>query len=281
MDKTKQYYYNKVAEAITYLENNFTQQPNLDAIAEYVHISPFHFQKIFTEWVGVSPKKYLQFISLNHAKQLINHQTLADTAYETGLSGTGRLHDMFINIEGMTPGEYKNGGKKLAINYDFSESYFGKVLIASTDKGICHIGFSDEKNLSIDALHNKFPNAALDLKQDEIQNTALSFFNADWNNLSQIKLHLKGTEFQLKVWDALLKIPMGNLSTYGEIAQYIGNSKASRAVGTAIGSNPIACLIPCHRVIQASGNCGQYHWGAVRKKAMIGWEAAKAESFKL
>ena len=277
MDNTRQYYYDKVAEAIKYLETNFTQQPSLDVIAEQVGISPFHFQKIFTEWVGVSPKKYLQFISLNHAKQLLNHQTVADAAYDIGLSGTGRLHDMFVNIEGMTPGEYKNGGKKLHINYKFSQSYFGELLIASTEKGICHIGFSDELSNSVDALHHRFPNANILQKEDEIQNAALSFFNADWNNLSQIKLHLKGTEFQLKVWDALLKIPMGDLSTYGEIAQHIGNAKASRAVGTAIGSNPIAYLIPCHRVIQASGNTGQYHWGSTRKKAMIAWEAAKTE----
>lgn len=277
MENTKQFYYNKVAEAIEYIENNFVEQPNLNRIAAQVNISPFHFQKIFTKWVGVSPKKYLQFISLNHAKQLIGRQSLAETAFETGLSGTGRLHDMFVNIEGMTPGEYKNGGKSLTINYDFSESYFGKILIASTSKGICHIGFCDDENHSINELHNRFPNAALAKKNDEIQNSVLSFFNADWNNISKIKLHLKGSEFQLKVWGALLKIPMGSLSTYSKIAKQIGNPKASRAVGTAIGNNPIADLIPCHRVIQASGNSGQYHWGATRKKAMIAWEAAKTK----
>lgn len=275
MENTKQYYYNKVAETIKYLEENFTNQPSLNAIAEQVHISPFHFQKIFTNWVGVSPKKYLQFISLNYAKQILKTKNLAHTAYETGLSGTGRLHDMFVNVEGMTPGEYKNGGAKLDINYSFSESYFGKVLIASTAKGICYISFSEEEHDSLNALNDKFPNATILQRNDEIQNSALSFFNADWNQLSQIKLHLKGTAFQLKVWDALLKIPMGELSTYSNIAQHIGNPKASRAVGTAIGSNPIAYLIPCHRVIQASGNHGQYHWGTVRKKAMIAWEASK------
>ncbi|NOQ24937.1 MAG: methylated-DNA--[protein]-cysteine S-methyltransferase [Bacteroidales bacterium] len=279
MENTKEYYYNKVANAIEYLESNFIKQPTLDDIAKQVHISPYHFQKIFTEWVGVSPKKYLQFLSIRHAKQILNHQTLAETANNTGLSGTGRLHDMFVNIEGMTPGEYKNGGKKLAINYNFSESYFGKILIASTTKGICHIGFSGEGKIAISDLSRRFPNALIYNRNDEIQNSALAFFNADWNNLSEIKLHLKGTEFQLKVWDALLKIPMGSLSTYGEIAQHIGKPKASRAVGTAIGNNPIAQLIPCHRVIQASGNSGQYYWGSVRKKAMIGWEAAKLESF--
>jgi AraC family transcriptional regulator, regulatory protein of adaptative response / methylated-DNA-[protein]-cysteine methyltransferase len=278
MENSKQYYYNKVSEAIKYLETNLTEQPSLNAIAEQVHISPFHFQKIFTDWVGVSPKKYLQFISLNYAKQILKTQSLAHTAHETGLSGTSRLHDMFVNVEGMTPGEYKNGGAMLDINYTFSESYFGKVLIASTAKGICYIGFSDEVHNSLHTLNDKFPNATISQRNDEIQNSALSFFNADWNKLSQIKLHLKGTAFQLKVWDALLRIPMGGLSTYGDIAQYIGKPKASRAVGTAIGRNPIAYLIPCHRVIQASGNYGQYHWGSVRKKAMIAWEASKIET---
>lgn len=274
MEDTKQYYYYKIAEAIEYIENNIKEQPSLEEIAEKVNISPYHFQKIFTEWVGVSPKKYLQFLSLNYAKKIINHETVASTAFKTGLSGTGRLHDMFVNIEGMTPGEYKNGGKKLVINYIFSESYFGKILIASTYKGICHIAFSDDENNSIEELYDKFPNAEFIQKKDEIQQPAIIFFNADWNNISQIKLHLKGTKFQLKVWDALLKISMGDLSTYGEIANYIENPKASRAVGTAIGNNPIAYIIPCHRVIQASGNIGQYHWGSIRKKVMIGWEAS-------
>lgn len=274
MEDTKQYYYYKIAEAIEYIENNIKEQPSLEAIAEKVNISSYHFQKIFTEWVGVSPKKYLQFLSLNYAKKIINHETVASTAFKTGLSGTGRLHDMFVNIEGMTPGEYKNVGKKLVINYIFSESYFGKILIASTYKGICHIAFSDDENNSIKELYDKFPNAEFLQKKDEIQQPAIIFFNADWNNISHIKLHLKGTKFQLKVWDALLKIPIGDLSTYGEIANHIENPKASRAVGTAIGNNPIAYLIPCHRVIQASGNIGQYHWGSIRKKVIIGWEAA-------
>lgn len=281
MENTRQYYYNKVAEAIKYLDDNFTKQPSLNEIAKQVHISSFHFQKLFVDWVGVSPKKYIQYLSLNYAKEIIKCQSLANTAYDAGLSGTGRLHDMFVKIEGMTPGEFKNGGKNLSVNYDFSESYFGKILIASTSKGICHIEFLDEEKQSIESLYNRFPNASFYHKEDEIQNSALSFFNADWNNISKIKLHLKGTEFQLKVWDALLKIPMGSLSTYGEIAKQIGKPKASRAVGTAIGNNPIASLIPCHRVIQASGCSGQYRWGSVRKKAMIAWEAVNKEQTQL
>lgn len=278
MEKTHQHYYDTVADAIEYIERNYTSQPSLDDIAKQVHISPFHFQKIFTEWAGVSPKKYLQYLSVEHAKNILQNNTLAHTAFETGLSSTGRLHDMFVNVEGMTPGEYKNGGKKLVINYSFSESYFGSILVASTQKGVCCISFSDHEKDAIADLTARFPNAQLINNTDDIQRSTFAFFRADWKNISEIKLHLKGTEFQLKVWDALLKIPMGKLSTYGEIAQQIGKPKASRAVGTAIGRNPIAQLIPCHRVIQATGKSGQYHWGSIRKKAMLGWESAKTDA---
>ena len=274
MEDTKQYYYSKIAEAIEYLENNFVNRPSLDTIAKQIGISPFYFRRIFDEWLGVSPKKYLQFLSLNYTKQLLHNRTVAGR----GLSGTNSLHDLFVDIEVMTPGEYKNGGKKLSLNFDFYESYFGHILIASSSKGICYIAFYDEENQAVESLRAKFPNAEFFQEKDEIHQPALSFFNADRDNLSQVKLHLKGTDFQLKVWDALLKIPMGELLTYSEIARHTGHPKASRAVGTAIGNNPVAYLIPCHRVIQSSGNTGQYHWGSIRKKAMIGWEAVKAEA---
>ena len=277
MENTKKYYYDKIAEVLHYLETHFTEQPSLEQLAEKVNISPYHFQKIFSEWVGVSPKKYLQYLSINYAKQMIKKQTLSTTAFETGLSGTGRLHDLFVNIEGMTPGEYKQGGKNLEICFDFSESVFGDILVASTSKGICHIAFSEEQEASTQELTTKFPKARILQQEHDFHKAATSFFTADWNHLSEIKLHLKGSDFQLKVWDALLKIPMGALSTYGEIAQQIGKPKASRAVGTAIGCNPVAYLVPCHRVIQSSGNFGQYHWGDVRKKAIIGWEAAQMD----
>ncbi len=276
MADTKQYYYKKVAKAIEYLENNFKEQPDLEALADHVHVSQYHFQKIFTEWVGISPKKYLQYVSLDYAKMVLSQSTLSNTAYNTGLSGTGRLHDMFVNIEGMTPGEFKNGGRNLSINYCFADSCFGRILVGSTTKGICHISFSDDNDHIVTRLRKCFPNAYLQHKTDEIQHTAINFFNADWSNLSKIKLHLKGSNFQLKVWEALLKIPSGRLSTYGKIATNISNPKASRAVGRAIGTNPVAYLIPCHRVIKASGSFGQYHWGSTRKKIIIGWEAAKA-----
>ena len=201
--------------------------------------------------------------------------TLIEAAIESGLSGSSRLHDLFINIEGMTPGEFKNGGESLVINYNFAESPFGKILIASTTKGICHLAFADDGPDAFNSLRSKFPNAYFQQASDLFQENALAIFNSNWKNLDSVKLHLKGTPFQVKVWETLLKIPAGRLTTYGTIATQIQNPKASRAVGTAIGANPVAFLIPCHRVIQSSGIFGGYHWGSIRKAAIIGWEAAK------
>lgn len=267
--------YERIKKAIEYIHSNFQQQPDLDAVAKEVYLSPFHFQRLFKEWAGVSPKKFLQYISLEHAKKLLLDRTVLDTAYETGLSGSGRLHDLFVSIEGMTPGEYKNGGEQLFINYSFAESPFGNILVASTSKGICHMSFADDEKEAFDQLQKQFPKAQSRQVVDTIQQNALFIFTQDWKNLSKIKLHLKGTPFQLKVWEALLKVPMGDVSTYSLIANNINNPKASRAVGSAIGDNPVAFLIPCHRVIRSTGDFGQYHWGSIRKTAMIGWEAAK------
>jgi len=275
--------YKRIAEAIEYIKLNFKEQPNLDEVAKKVHLSPFHFQRLFSEWAGTTPKKFLQYTSIEHAKKLLKDQqaTLFDTALETGLSGTGRLHDLFINIEGMTPAEYKNGAKNLSINYSFAESPFGNLIVASTSKGVCYMAFDDDEANALNDLKQKFPNATFQRKLDLIQQNALFIFQNDWSKLPEIKLHLKGTEFQLKVWETLLKVPMGKLSTYGNIAEKIGNAKASRAVGTAIGSNPVAFLIPCHRVIQSSGNIGGYMWGNTRKTAIIGWESAKTASLEM
>jgi AraC family transcriptional regulator of adaptative response/methylated-DNA-[protein]-cysteine methyltransferase len=269
--------YQRIAEAIEYIKTNFKEQPNLDEVAKMVHISPFHFQRIFSEWAGTSPKKFLQYTTVEYAKTLLkeNQATLFDVAYETGLSGTRRLHDLFINIEGMTPAEYKNGGKNLAINFSFAETAFGNILVASTQKGICHMGFADDETVAFSALQKHFPNAHFRQMVDLIQQNALYIFTRDWLKLNHVKLHLKGTDFQLKVWQALLKIPLGQLTTYSSIATNIKNPNASRAVGTAIGSNPVAYLIPCHRVIQSTGILGGYMWGNTRKTAIIGWEGAK------
>lgn len=272
--------YNRIAVAIEFITQNFKLQPSLEEIAEKVHLSPFHFQKLFKEWAGTTPKSFLQYISAEYAKKLLqeNKATLFDAAYETGLSGTGRLHDLFIKIEGMTPAEYKYGGKDLMINYSFSHSPFGKIIVASTAKGVCHISFEEDNDIALLKLKAKFPYAMFTYATDMLQHNALSIFTFDWKQPSQVKLHLKGTDFQLKVWEALLKIPMGQLTSYGALAKKAAMPTASRAVGTAIGANPVAFLIPCHRVIQSAGAIGGYMWGSTRKAAIIGWEGAKTQT---
>lgn len=276
MNTQEEVNYERIAKAIDYIKTHFKNQPNLDEVAEKVNLSPFHFQRLFTEWAGVSPKKFLQYVSVNHAKSLLQTEqaNLFDVAFETGLSGTSRLHDLFVNIEGMTPAEYKNGGSELTINYSYSATQFGNLLTASTAKGVCYMAFYEDEPTALTLLKAKFPNAEYIEKLDMPQQNASFIFQKDWSKLKEVKLHLKGTDFQLKVWEALLKIPMGKLSTYGKLAHEIGNPNASRAVGTAIGSNPIAFLIPCHRVIQSSGTFGGYMWGNTRKTAIIGWEQA-------
>lgn len=269
--------YARIEAAIHYIKDNLHTQPSLEEIATAVKLSPSHFQKLFSEWAGVSPKKFTQYLTLQYAKSLLKDQnsSLLETALASGLSGTGRLHDLFVNIEAMTPGEFKQGGAGLTIRYSFGTSQFGDFIIASTPKGICHLFFVSHKEQAIKNLTLYFPNAKLETGTDDHQQQAISFFQQGWHQPAQIKLHLSATPFQLKVWESLLKIPMGNLATYGDIAKSITSPRAARAVGTAIGSNPIAYLIPCHRVIQASGRLGGYMWGETRKSAMIGWEASQ------
>lgn len=267
--------YNRIASAIEYVKLHFQKQPTLEDIAGHVHVSPTHFQRIFQDWAGTSPKKFLQYISLQHAKKLLKEQqsSLFEATYHTGLSSTSRLHDLFLNIEGMSPAEYKLAGKGLHISYSFYPTQFGYALIASTDKGICMVAFENPDEDPLSSLYKNYSNASIEEKTDPSHLPVLEFFAGDWDNLKTIKLHLRGTAFQLKVWEALLKIPMGKLTTYQKIAFEIQNDKASRAVGTAIGTNPIAFLIPCHRVIQSSGLLGGYRWGLTRKSALILWES--------
>ena len=274
--------FNRIAEAIEYIHANYRSQPDLAEVAKQVHLSPFHFQRLFTDWVGVSPKRFLQYTTIEYAKGLLQKEqaSLSDIAFETGLSGTGRLHDLFIKIEAMTPGEYKNGGASLHISYSFLETVFGTVLVASTQKGICHISFADDEVLAMRELQVRFPNALFEQQCEPVHINAVQIFNSDWSKADEVKLHLKGSVFQIKVWETLLKIAPGRLTTYRSIANNVGNQNASRAVGSAVGNNPVAFLIPCHRVIQSTGVLGQYHWGAARKIAMIGWEAAQADREK-
>src|SRR5499427_2480708 len=196
MSESEKINFQRIEEAIDFISKNFKSQPGLDEVAKKIHLSPYHFQRLFTDWAGVSPKKFLQYISIEHAKNILKEGkvSLFDAAFETGLSGTSRLHDLFINIEGMTPGEYKNGGADLSINYSYAESPFGNILVASTHKGICHMAFADNEKEALGFLRQKFPNAAYKQMMDMIQQNALYIFTHDWTKLDQIKLHLKGTD---------------------------------------------------------------------------------------
>src|SRR5690606_17298486 len=268
--------YERIASAIAFVQQHFKEQPSLSDIAGHVHISPEHFQRMFQEWAGTSPKKFLQYITLQHAKMLLSEgkNSLFEAAFDTGLSSTSRLHDLFIKIEGMTPAEYKHGGRSLNLTYAYYPTPFGNTLIASTEKGICAVAFEDDAGEALRQLQVKYPNASFAHKEEGMHQAVLTIFNKDWDNLQEIKLHLRGTTFQLKGWEALLKIPAGKLASYQQVAENLHHKRASRAVGNAIGSNPIAYLIPCHRVIQTSGVLGGYRWGTVRKKALIAWESA-------
>ncbi|NDV84027.1 methylated-DNA--[protein]-cysteine S-methyltransferase [Bacteroides sp. 51] len=268
----------RIALAIEFLIKNYQKQPKLWEVAEHVHLSQYHFQRMFHEWVGITPKQFAQYLSVEHAKKVLKETRikLFEVADEVGLSTTSRLHDLFVNIEGMTPGEYKNGGESLTINYSFADTPFGAVIIGSTEKGVCHMTFADEgEQGALDRMKMAFPNASYRQFLDRNQQNALFVFTQDWSKLDEIKLHLKGTAFQLKVWETLLQVPSGGLTTYADLALKSGHGGAQRAVGTALGNNPVVFLIPCHRVIQASGIIGNYRYGEERKNAIIGWEAAK------
>lgn len=271
--------FDRIASAIEYISRNFKSQPSLASIAGHVNLSPYHFQRLFTQWAGVSPKKFLRYTSSEYAKELIRERpSLAELAHQVGLSGTGRLHDLFISLEGMTPGEYKNGGANLSIRYDFLHSPFGEALVASTDKGVCFLAFVDDREVSLQELISLFPSACFSRGSGTCHRSVQGVLNGTFEELDKIALHIRATPFQYKIWQALLKIPSGHLATYSGVASIAGSPKASRAAGSAIGSNPVAYLIPCHRVIRASGIIGDYRWGPTRKKAMIGWEAAHVSS---
>lgn len=272
MTDSRHAHYETIAEAIGYVRSHYNQQPELETVARHVHMSPFYFQKIFTEWAGVSPKKFLQHISLQHAKKLLRNDQLSlfDTAEALGMSGTGRLHDLFVTIENMTPAEYKNGGESLQITYNFLTTKFGKICIAATKKGICYLHFEDDES-NVKNLQSEFPKATLTCGHHFLFDRAIQCIDGI-NFEAKINLHLKGTEFQVKVWHALLSIAEGHTSTYKKIAMQAGAETAYRAAGTAIGHNPVAYLIPCHRVIRGDGDLGGYMWGLNRKAAMLASE---------
>lgn len=274
------YHYALIARALREID---TAGPGLtlDALAERVGLSPAHFQRVFSQWVGVSPKRYQQYLTLDHARRLLAERfTLLDTSLETGLSGTGRLHDLFLKWEAMSPGEYAAGGEGLTIFWGWFESAFGPALVMGTERGICGMGFAAEtgEDATFADLIGRWPRATFVEDPMLLRPWVQSAFGASEDAQAETPLFLIGAPFQIKVWEALLRIPSGHVTTYGEIGRAIGKPRAVRAVGTAVGRNPISWLIPCHRALRKSGGLGGYHWGLPVKRAMLAWEGARADA---
>jgi len=278
--------FERVKKVIEILDSHRHLQPGLDEIAMHLGISAFHLHRLFSDWAGVTPKAFLKCLTLEHAKSMLkNDFNILDATFESGLSGPGRLHDLCVSIESASPGEIKSGGAGLKIDAGFAESPFGHCLIAQSQRGICHLSFESKRNRKIgrEIIRAEWPSSKLDWDDQVAEKISSNLFVRpdSWNlaskpgskSGSKLKAFVQGTEFQLRVWRALLRLPSGYLSTYGNIAKAIGNPRGSRAVGSAIGKNPIAYLIPCHRVIQGTGACGDYRWGSDRKKAIIAWES--------
>jgi AraC family transcriptional regulator of adaptative response/methylated-DNA-[protein]-cysteine methyltransferase len=277
----KDFNYQRIETAIRYLEENFQRQPELDEVAEKVHLSPFHFQRVFTEWAGISPKRFLQFLTVDFLKgKLTETKNLIDAAEAAGLSSQSRVYDLFTTLEAMTPQEYKQRGEGIGIYYGFHETVFGLALIGVTERGICWLSFlqaDEEPRSELEKMKSHWHNSVF---KEDIALTAKSIdqiFNRR-NSKERLHVFVKGTNFQVKVWEALLRIPMGSVTTYQNIADKIQSPRAMQAVGSAVGSNHIAYLIPCHRVIRKDGVLGEYRWSSTRKKSIIGWEMAKSIS---
>jgi AraC family transcriptional regulator, regulatory protein of adaptative response / methylated-DNA-[protein]-cysteine methyltransferase len=273
--------YARIARAIAFMRQHQQSQPNLATVAQHIGLSESHFQRLFTQWAGISPKRFLQYLTVEYAKSKINQtKSLLDLTFDAGLSSPGRLHDLFINLEAMSPGEFKAGGAGLQICYGIEDTPFGKSLIAATDRGICSLYFVDsiDEKIAEQLLRQSWLNAELIPDRSVIQPLCNSIFNPEaFIEQKSLTLLVKGTNFQIQVWRALLKIPLGGMTTYQTIAQTIGRPKAARAVGNAVGNNPIGYLIPCHRVIRESGELGGYRWGLERKTALLGWEAGQCK----
>jgi len=274
--------YHKIERAIRYLDASSPARPSLADVASHVGMSQFHFQRLFTRWAGISPKRFSQVLALEYAKgKLRDSRNLIDATYDAGLSSGGRLHDLFVTLDAVTPGEFRDSGSGLRISAGFHESPFGEALIATTDRGICGLTFHDgDRATALHDLASRWPNATIDERPRATAPTASRIFSAlearDPEGLVPLGLLVRGTNFQVKVWRALLQIPVGSVATYEDIATAIGSPGAVRAVGTAIGRNPVAFLIPCHRVIRTTGALGGYRWGLPRKRAMLAWEVGRS-----
>lgn len=271
--------YQRIENAITFIEKNFKRQPTLEEVAASVHLSEHHFQRLFSRWVGISPKRFLQYLTKEYAKKLLQKSSnLLDVTFEAGLSSPGRLHELFVTCEAMTPGEYKSAGEGLVISYGFHPTLFGECMLATTERGICALHFvKKNRKQTLARLRKKWPLAQLQYAPERTAPlVARIFYPARKKAPTPLHLLVNGTNFQLKVWEALLKIPSGARVSYADVARYLGVPQAARAVGNAIADNPITYLIPCHRVVRKAGEPGEYSGGTTRKKALLAWEAAKA-----
>jgi AraC family transcriptional regulator of adaptative response/methylated-DNA-[protein]-cysteine methyltransferase len=272
--------YEVVKKTLAFIHENWREQPSLETIAEQAQLSPTHLQRLFTRWAGLSPKAFLQAVTLDHARSLLRDSaSILDTAYEVGLSGPGRLHDLFVTHEGMTPGFYKAGGKGLTLRFGFHDCPFGRALIMITDQGLAGLAFADdgqEKDTLID-MQSRWPGAAYIEDWLETKPYADRIFKPEnWRKDEPLRVVFIGTDFEIRVWETLLRIPLGKRSTYSDVAAHIGRPKAARAVGAAVGRNPVSFVVPCHRVLGKSGSLCGYHWGLTRKRAILGWEAGIA-----
>jgi len=277
--------YDLVRRAIAFLSTNWEDQPTLERLAAHLGLSPAHTQRLFKRWCGLSPKEFVQAVTIDHARSLLaGSASVLDAAHEVGLSGAGRLHDLFVDHEAMTPGDFKRRGEGLDIVYGFHDTPFGEALLLATDRGVAGLAFVDEdkgqsRQEALADMTIRWPKARfLEAPDRTAAHAARIFDPGRWSPEQPVRLVLIGTDFEIRVWQALLRIPMGRAVTYADIARHLGQPTASRAVGSAVGRNPISFVVPCHRVLRGDGQLGGYHWGLTRKRALIGWETGRVSA---
>jgi AraC family transcriptional regulator, regulatory protein of adaptative response / methylated-DNA-[protein]-cysteine methyltransferase len=273
--------YELIRRAIAFLTATWIEQPSLERLSEHLGLSPAHCQKLFKRWCGLSPKEFVQAITVDHARGLLEGSaSVFDTALEVGLSGGSRLHDLFVSHEAMTPGDYKRRGEGLEMSYGFHACPFGEALLIATERGVAGLAFVDEdkgqtRQDALADMMQRWPKARYVEAPQKTAPHARQVFASEWNRDKPVRLVMIGTDFDIRVWETLLKIPMGRAVSYTDIARHIGSPSASRAVGSAVGRNPISFVVPCHRVLRGDGSLGGYHWGLTRKRALIGWETGR------
>jgi AraC family transcriptional regulator of adaptative response/methylated-DNA-[protein]-cysteine methyltransferase len=271
--------YETVRRAIAFVSENFRDQPEVEAVAEAAGTTPRALTELFRRWCGLTPKEFLAAVTLDHARRILRETpSVLDASFELGLSGPGRLHDLFVVHEAMSPGEWKSGGTGLTVTYGFHPSPFGTALVMTTERGLCGLAFADagENPAVLEDMCRRWPNARY--VEDQARTAAIAsriFQPAQWQRETPLRVVLIGTDFEVRVWETLLRIPLGRASTYSDIARNLRSEKAARAVGAAVGKNPISFVVPCHRVVGKNGNLTGYHWGLTRKRAMLGWEAGR------